>query len=136
MNTMTKATMSHTNHCRRLTFIAIVPPRAVGAARLPPREDSTRMEDRGSTCTSVHKYLREYPYPQKWHNTGRMEPHSETVSTLAPAGKIPDQRPRPASSAVSEASAGRAPESGITSAPPGDVAWAPERNSSPWACGT
>src|SRR5712664_1520913 len=37
MNTTTNAIVSHTNHCRRLTFIAIVPPRAVGAARLPPR---------------------------------------------------------------------------------------------------
>src|SRR5258708_3973913 len=87
MNTTKNAIVSPPNHCRRLTFIAIVPPAQSALLGFRLGRNSTRIGDRGSTCTSVHKYLREYPYPQKWHNIGQIEPHSVTVSTLAPVGK-------------------------------------------------
>src|SRR5690348_10401791 len=47
--------------------------RADAAARLfPPRRDSNRTTDRGSTCTSVSNHLTECDLPHLWHHTGAL----------------------------------------------------------------
>src|ERR1044072_5640357 len=47
MNTTTNAIVSHTNHCFRLTFIAIVPPAQSPLLGYPPRWNSTPGDDPG-----------------------------------------------------------------------------------------
>src|SRR4029078_13571151 len=87
MNTTTNAIVSQTNHCFRLTFIAIVPPAQSPLLGYPPTEDSTRLGDRGSTCTFGNFCLSQFRRPQKWHHTGLTESHSRTASPLVARGK-------------------------------------------------
>src|SRR4051794_326488 len=47
MNTTTNAIVSHTNHCLRLTFIAISPPAQSPLLGYPPAGDPTPGDDRG-----------------------------------------------------------------------------------------